>query len=403
MPIKVNILQYSGGGKGYYRLSQPYEYINKHYSDIDVTFFKNMPINNDTATDLVTSSDIIVTHGAVKEAPKALPNILRECKRFGKVSVYDIDDKDWEVPPENPIYHIFKQEGLEEMYRQALLAADVVTTTTSRLANLVREFNQNVEVLPNAIDYDYYYWNLPKDKNDGYLRVSIICGSSHLYDLKLIEGIGKWLIDTFDNVKFVLGGYDSKILGNPVRGTRPLAYDDSPNNIWYAYKEILFGQNPNWEKIEILRTQPVEIYPILYRNSDIVLAPLRHNKFNAAKSNLKLIEASARGIPVIASDIWQYREDISSGWNSYLVRSNNEWKTFLTKLINDKELRLRMGQELQKKMKEKYSIEVVSETRANLIRKLYNRTKRNTIQDEKIMDDALRHKILEQIFKKTGK
>ena len=400
MPIRVNILSYSGSGKGYYRVTQPYEYLQKYYNDFIITFFNNMPMNNENATHLVKTADIVVSHGILRQAPKSLPNILRKCKRFGKVSVYDIDDKDWEVPPENPTYHIFKREGLEDIYKDCIMAGDYITTTTTKLANELRQFNAKVEVLPNAIDYDYYYWNLPKEE-DGYIRIGIITGSSHVFDLKLIEGLGKWCIDTFDNVKFVLGGYDSKILGKNLMGTRLLSYDDGPSNVWWVYKRLLFGKEPNWDKIEILRTEPIESYPILFKNVDIILAPLKYNKFNVVKSPLKIIEAGARGIPVIASDVWQYRENIVNGVDGFIVRTQNEWKKYITTLVTDEELRKKMGRSLNKRTREKYGIENVSKKRADFLRRIYTNVRQVTIQNEMINNYNLRKQILNKTVKEN--
>jgi hypothetical protein len=53
----------------------------------------------------------------------------------------------------------------------------------------------------------------------------------------------------------------------------------------------------------------LDLYPrkLASLNLDLALAPLEHNRFNEAKSNLRILEYGALGWPVIASDIQPYR------------------------------------------------------------------------------------------------
>ncbi len=55
-----------------------------------------------------------------------------------------------------------------------------------------------------------------------------------------------------------------------------------------------------WER---LYTYPEKIYNL---NVNAMVAPLQDNTFNKAKSDLKLIEASCYGIPIICQDLCTY-------------------------------------------------------------------------------------------------
>lgn len=392
MRTKIGVLLNNATGKGYYRIKLPYEYIKHHYKeDFEVNIFKQVPITSQFANEFVSHHHIIVLQGTIDQLPNAYPNILKHSKLSGRLAIYDIDDMDWDVPKENPSYHFFKEANLEQTIKQCIIEASVITTTTTKFANEIRQFNSNVKVFPNALDYDYYYWNLPK-KDDGFVRVAYIGGSSHIEDLKLIKGLGKWIITNFDNTKFILGGYDSKIIGPTMAGTRLLSYDDSSKNIWWHYKKLLFGEpkDVDWSRIEILRTRMVEIYPILFRDVDIILAPLLNNKFNSAKSELKIVEASSVGVPVIASNIWEYKNCILQGINGYIANNITEWKTFLTKLIQDKELREKIGKNLQKRFKKTYSIEVQAQARVDYFNNFMKTFHKNEIATIKRMEDEIK-------------
>ena len=58
------------------------------------------------------------------------------------------------------------------------------------------------------------------------------------------------------------------------------------------------------------------------REMDFAVAPLTATDFNRAKSSLKLLEYTAAGLPVIASDVSPYREEIEDGVSGLLATNN---------------------------------------------------------------------------------
>jgi len=364
--INIKAFLYNDSGKGYYRVKQPYSYIDRHYDNIKVNIVLRAPFIGEAAEKALQNTDILVLQTIHTGYPPGFPQLIKYARSKGIIVIYDIDDLDWAVPKENPAYAEFAKREIGKYVIDCMRNATVVTTTTHRLANEIREYNQNVVVIPNAIDYDYYYWNLPK-KDDGWIRVGWCGGSSHISDLMLIENIGKWVIENFDNTKFVLGGYDSRMTN---KDSSTYLYCDDEHNVWWHYKDLLFGKDYDKDRIEILRTRNVETYPILYKDVDISLAPMIDNRFNKKKSELKMIESSAYSIPVIASDVGIYHDVVKPAVNSYLCRMPMDWKRYLKELITNEEKRKRMGAKLHDDFKKKYDIAIVSETRVNLIRKL---------------------------------
>ena len=364
--INVKALLYNDSGKGYYRIKQPYSLIDRHYDDIKIQIMLRAPFMGTQAYELVNSCDVLVLQNIHSGHPPGFPDLIKYALSQNKIVIYDVDDIDWAVPRENPAYEEFNKRQIGKYVIECLKLATVVTTTTNRLANEIRAFTNRVVVIPNAIDYDYYYWNLPK-KDDGFTRIIWTGGSSHMSDLMLVEGIGRWVLDNFENTKFVLGGYDSRMINdNP----NMYLYCDTNENIWWHYKGILLGKDYDKSRVEVLRTRNVDIYPELYKDGDILIAPLIDNRFNCSKSPLKLVEASAYSIPVIASDVGIYHDTINHTVDGFLCRTPMDWKRYLKDLITDVEKRKRMGARLNSNYKKIYDIYVQNENRVNLIRKI---------------------------------
>jgi glycosyltransferase involved in cell wall biosynthesis len=96
---------------------------------------------------------------------------------------------------------------------------------------------------------------------------------------------------------------------------------------------------PEWDKMVsfftrgltipgmVLPGAPVDKYYQNYRHADICVCPLRDNKFNAMKSNLKVLEAAHMGLPVIASNVHPYK------WidGVMYVSKQRDWNHWLNK------------------------------------------------------------------------
>lgn len=80
-------------------------------------------------------------------------SIIQNCKDAGCKVVVDIDDY-WNLHPTHELYKSYKENDIPNQTITGLKNADWVTTTTEHFADKIREFNENVTVLPNAIDED---------------------------------------------------------------------------------------------------------------------------------------------------------------------------------------------------------------------------------------------------------
>ena len=95
-------------------------------------------------------------------------------------------------------------------------------------------------------------------------------------------------------------------------------------------------------------------------NWDIFLAPLEEHKFNQSKSSIKMQEAGALGKPCLASMEAPYISFVEKGntdikWQ--LCSIPLQWENKLSRLIEDEQFRLSLGQRMLKHTLDNFNIE----------------------------------------------
>ena len=99
---------------------------------------------------------------------------------------------------------------------------------------------------------------------------------------------------------------------------------------------------------------PVGEYParLASMELDVAVAPLEDHPFNRAKSNLRLLEFGALGVPVVASDIHPYR-------NSPAIRVGpgpEEWTDAVLALARDRQAAVVAGAEMRRWVLENFTL-----------------------------------------------
>jgi O-antigen biosynthesis protein len=187
--------------------------------------------------------------------------------------VMDFDDLLTEVPKHS---HHFSSVWPDIKRRVATLCnlADCITASTEPLAAHLRAWHDDVRVIPNGIDPTL--WQSPAERRvrSGKLRVGWAGGLSHAGDLAVIREVVAALADEVE---------------------------------WVFFGMCLEDMQPHLA--EFHHGVPFEDYParLASLRLDLAIAPLEDNAFNECKSNLRLLEYGALGIPVIASDLLPYR------------------------------------------------------------------------------------------------
>jgi hypothetical protein len=112
---------------------------------------------------------------------------------------------------------------------------------------------------------------------------------------------------------------------------------------------------------EIIKGTTPDQYMHMYKNADIMMIPLMKSDWASCKSNLKILEASVKSIPVICSAVEPYTMDHDAPvlW----ARNQSDWYKHLKFLINNKNARIEYGQNLNQWAKEKYNIFEINKSR----------------------------------------
>jgi glycosyltransferase involved in cell wall biosynthesis len=134
------------------------------------------------------------------------------------------------------------------------------------------------------------------------------------------------------------------------------------------------------------KTQGLYKFGFNYKNGDIALAPIKvygkgvnddnsNNRYQFAKSNLKVIETAFHKIPVIASDVPTYNHDSDwvDGENIFLINPDRQYKDWYKKIkfcINNPEKVKEMGEAAYQLAKNKYDLKVITKKRVEIYKNL---------------------------------
>ena len=398
--IKVLVLPSDKSGVGKFRSVDPHVKLQNLYPDdfhVDIDY---EPRINDF--NFWKEYQIVHFHRSFGNIDHC-PQMIKTLQSIGIIVVADIDDY-WLPTKEHPIHQLIVENKMNQKIVDNLKASDYVITTTEIFANEIRKFNKNVIVLPNAIDPKEPQFNQPTPPSDK-IRVGWLGGSSHLHDLKLLDGMVNKLTPIQEKLQYYVCGFDirgsvteiNKETGEQKQ--RPIKPDET---VWVRYEEIftnnykiitpeykLFldkfeeGEYPAIKNENYVRvwTRPVEQYAKNYSNFDISLAPIKNHIFNRMKSQLKVIEAGFYKKALIASNVGPYTIDLKhaldkgnfTNGNALLVNENNnhsDWAKNIKKLVENPNMITDLGERLYETVKDKYDLNQVTHERASFYKSL---------------------------------
>jgi glycosyltransferase involved in cell wall biosynthesis len=132
-------------------------------------------------------------------------------------------------------------------------------------------------------------------------------------------------------------------------------------------------------------TQEITKYALNYNHFDVSLAPLLDTEFNFNKSQLKVIEAGFHKKAIIASEVRPYILDLTTAvnqgvfndkGNSLLVppaKNHKEWAKHMKRLMDNPNMIEDLGNRLYETVKDKYSLQTVSESRTQFFKSIINK------------------------------
>ena len=311
--IKVAVIIRNINGVSYHRLLMPFAKMHRDYGiEVVVLLNKNDEFFNnlDGVTHVVYNRQI---SGLLQPEETYL-----KLKAKGIKVICDIDDY-WELPKGHPVKYRHDKMNLDKCIVTNLKLADQIWTTTPILADKVRPYNKNIEIIKNALD--------PTERQYAYDDLSID-------------------FDTF----FYSGGNthikDLKILGN--------AFDD--------YKLTIKSPSiPKDVKGIVKGISDIQDYAKDYEHCGICVIPLKENTFNSCKSELKMIEAGHFAKPVMVSAVDPYNL-LSTNKNSIKVY-NNKWEDAIKKIYGEHQMQVDLGLKLKEDVTLKYDLAKENEKR----------------------------------------
>jgi glycosyltransferase involved in cell wall biosynthesis len=316
-----------GSGCAYYRMELPLRELERH-DGFDVTWADSGDRMHPPSITLsmLGGHDVIVaqrwnTHKGLE--------IWRRARTPYSRLVYETDDDVFSITQENwQAYQLYSRPDIRDAVEHAAAVADLVTVSTEPLAQVMREFNPNVAVLPNCIPARML--DLPRYQMRPRPRVGWMGAASHGIDIGQVAGPVRRFLKRFP-------GWDLQVNATDYRETFK-----APDDRMFFRPWVQVNENPDkfFGSIDF----------------DIGLCPLWPTGFSRSKSAIKAIEYGARGIPVVASDCEAYRAVIEHGVSGFLVRYDHEWLRYMSELAGDDGLRAKMG-EAARAMAARHTIE----------------------------------------------
>lgn len=272
--------------------------------------------------ELVTQADIVVIQRDFPLNWKAYKNVLDIANTNNKPVIYEMDDLLLDMPNDHSHRHEYVHALLPML--DAALRSDVVTVSTRLLAEYMRQWNPNTRIIPNYLDDHIWDFNRKNERTgtNEQIFIGYMGGETHLLDLQYIS----------EAIVRILDKYTGKIRLRIWGGKPPDVLVNSSYCEWVPINQL------NYALFAKFFSQ---------QDCDIFIAPLRDNRFNRSKSEIKFLEYGVHGVPGIYSQLPPYESIVIHGQNGYLASTIDEWEECLVKLIENPKLRQKMGSEAQ--------------------------------------------------------
>lgn len=261
---------------------------------------------------------------------------IEAMQEAGKKVVYEVDDYLHDIQKRDD--HSFKESFDARalvLYERCMRLCDAMIVSTPYIAKKYKKFNNNIYVCRNGIDLNRY--KLTKPERDT-VNIGWAGATGHQ------KAIMPWL----NQVSGVMHAKPETCfisIGAPFADALAPIYGDRVIKIpWTA----------------------IEQYPSAMTMFDIALAPGGGGGWYKGKSDLRWLEASALGIPIIARP--SVYPEIEDGVTGFHATGPIEMVEHLMALVGDKTLRERIGQQAKDYVVEHRSMKKMTEQWADAFR-----------------------------------
>ena len=303
-------------------------------------------------------ADVVLWHPMYY--PASMDLFMEMKHKHQKPFIVEVDDNYVDVPTWNEAYHSFRNgSSFRSISLESMRQADALMVTTPHLGELYTQFNENVYVIENSLDFrgdrKFVGWDKVSVRKHKGIRLGWIGGRAHFEDLMMVSPVLREILKKHSDVTLVLVNSalkpSCKALGKeyPFEGLSVQYADRSVAINRYAQFAASFG-------------------------FDIGLAPLVDCSFNRSKSNLRWLEYSALSLPTVATDVGHFSATIPNGTQALLVKENDpdKWFNSIETLIKDENMRIEMGRQAYKRVKKDYNVERNSPKYLRLLKELAN-------------------------------
>jgi glycosyltransferase involved in cell wall biosynthesis len=258
---------------------------------------------------MLSTRDVVYVHRYCDAAVIRLSQQLRE----RGVAIWWDNDDDVTAAPERSrpgAMRISRTRRLEidQGIKKMLKLADLVTTPSPSLANRYRDLGaRNVIVVENYLPDDYAAG--ARANSNGRIVIGWTAGAEHVVDLEHLDlrATLQRLLDRYPEIDVISAG-------------------------------VSIGLDHRYEHVPIVQPGELGAHNARY---DIGIAPLADIALNRARSNIKLKEYAAVGVPWVASNVGPY-VGLSPKEGGVLV-AGDEWFSSLAQVVEDRRRRRKLA------------------------------------------------------------
>jgi Glycosyl transferases group 1 len=287
----------------------------------------------------LTLRDVPAYEVVVVQQPRGAEwlKIIREWQARGVVVLADMDDwtRGIRKRKDHDFAGMFDRKTIAD-YELCLRAVDGIICSTPWLAERYGTLNPKTYVCRNGIDLKRYALTLPERD---YVGIGWSGATGHLLAMR------PWLAE--------------------VSAVMHERADTHFVSVGQGFAELLaetFGP----ERCLSIPFTALDTYPASMTLYDVALAPAGDNTFYRGKSDLRWLEASAIGLPIIADPV--VYPEIEHGVTGFHASTPAEMGEILRELLADEPLRKRVGAAAKAYVTEHRSAQVAAEQWASVLR-----------------------------------
>lgn len=255
-------------------------------------------------------------------------------KLSGAKIIFDFDDSIWleDTSEGNSNLKWLKRPSKT---KTSIKLADIIFAGNEYLANYASEFNTNTYIVPTTIDLRYHRG----EKQDRNTESLVIGWTGSSTTIKHFESIVPVLckLKTYYGNKISFKLISDKEFFNSELGLS--------TTFWSRETEI--------EELKKI---------------DIGIMPLPDDKWSRGKCGFKGLQYMSLGIPAIMSGVGVNRDIIEDGINGFIAQTEKEWVEKLIMLIENPELRTKLGAKGKETIEKRYSVQSLKDSYLNFFR-----------------------------------